>query len=114
MRIFDSIDKAVDKGLDKIVSDKDRAEVAENLLQATKEVDLSTIGARNNINIKNPRFWLEIICVLAFGYNCFLVPILNDFYALSLKGSATGTTELLYALFGLGGYRLAEKVVIRK
>ena len=115
MGIIDKIVKpftaVAEKGIDKITSDKERLEQTNELLKNTSGIDLKQLEARNNINIKNARFWLEIICVIGFAYSYLLAPMLNDVFSLSLKGAGDATKELLYALMGLGGYRLAEKVV---
>lgn len=117
MGIIDKILKPIagvaEKGIDKITSDKERLEQTNEILKNTKEVDLKQLEARNNINYRNARFWLEIICVIGFSYSYLIAPMLNDAFGLSLKGAGEATKELLYALLGLGGYRLAEKVVKR-
>ncbi len=113
MKIVDKIFGVAEKGIDKITSDKERLEQTNEVLNNTKEVDLKQLEARNNINYRNARFWLEIICVTGFAYSYLLAPMLNDAFGLSLKGAGDATKELLYALMGLGGYRIAEKVVKR-
>lgn len=111
MGIFNEIGKTARLGIDKITSDKERLEGANNLITATKEVDMMNISVAGNFNIKNTRSWLELICVTAFGYSNLLVPIANDLLAAHLHGVGDGVDSLLYAMFGLGGYRLANKVI---
>lgn len=101
------------KGVDKIPSDNDRMQQANEVLLNTKEVDLEQIKLqhlpRNNFNIKNVRHWVELVCFLGFAYSFFLVPVTNDIFHTSLHGVGHETQDLLYAMLGLGGYRLAEK-----
>ena len=103
----------VGKGVEKIPSDNDRMQQANEVLANTKEVDLEQIKLqyvpRNNFNVKNVRHWIELVCFLGFSYSYFLAPVINDIFNTSLQGAGRETQELLYAMLGLGGYRLAEK-----
>ena len=108
MKLIKNIIKPI---TNKITTDKDRLEEANKILETTNNLDLEHLKARNNFNIKNPRSWVEIVCVIGFTYTALVVPILNDLMGLNIKGANEILTELLYALLGLGGYRLAEKVV---
>lgn len=116
MGFFKSVDKIADvieKGVEKIPSDNDRMDKANEVLANTKDVDLEQTKLeyvpRNNFNPKNVRHWVEIICMLGFAYTYLIVPIINDIYGSTLHGAGVETQELLYAMLGLGGYRLAEK-----
>ncbi|UQY80119.1 putative phage protein [Candidatus Hepatincola sp. Av] len=100
-----------EKVIDKYTSEKEELEQANEIIKNTKELDLSQHQARNNLNLKNPRFWLEIICITGFAYSYLIAPVASDLWHINLHGAGKETEELLYALMGLGGYRLAEKVV---
>lgn len=103
----------VGKGVDKIPSDNDRMKQANEVLLNTKEVDLEQIklqySPQNNFNVRNIRHWIELVCALGFAYTYFIAPLINDIFNTSLQGAGRETQELLYAMLGLGGYRLAEK-----
>lgn len=110
---MDLWDKTVGKIADKIPSNNDKMQQANEVLLNTKDVDLEQIklqyAPQNNFNKKNVRHWIELICALGFAYTYFLTPVINDIFSTSLHGAGRETQELLYAMLGLGGYRLAEK-----
>lgn len=107
-----------EKAIDKITSEKEKLEQANELTKNTKEVDLQQLETINSLNLQksrftNPRHWLEVICVIGFAYTFLIAPMVNDIFHINLHGAGKETAELLYALLGLGGYRLAGKVVKR-
>ena len=114
MSLFNGVSNIAGKVVDKIPTEKDRLEQLNKILENIKDLDLHHLQARNNINIKNPRSWLEIAVVLGFIYSILVVPIINDIFKLTLLGLGSEVKELLYAMLGLGGYRLAEKITNKK
>ena len=105
--------KTIGKVVDKIPSNNDNMQQANEVLINTKEVDLEQIKLQctplNNFNVKNVRHWIERTCALGFAYTYLIIPIVNDVLGTNLIGAGNETKELLYAMLGLGGYRLAEK-----
>ncbi|MGV3278287.1 hypothetical protein ACFX5K_01405 [Rickettsiales bacterium LUAb2] len=94
-----------------ITSKKDLLDKSNKLLLTTKEIDDQ--NTKNSIHINFIRVMIEIVCLLGFTYSYLIVPIFNDIFSLHLQGlnNQNVLDSLLYALLGLGGYRLVEKVI---
>lgn len=116
MSIWDPIVNIANKVVGKIPSQNDRNEAAEKILEETGEQDINQANISSKANIKNPLFWLEIICVIGFAYTYVVAPIINDIIHLSFKGIADigALDNMLYAVFGLGGMRIANTVIAKK
>ncbi|MFL1781478.1 hypothetical protein ABSA28_01203 [Candidatus Hepatincolaceae symbiont of Richtersius coronifer] len=102
------------KVADKFALDNDRINGTIKILDTTKDLDMehakNTI-ARNNFNYKNPRSWLEGGIVAGFLLSAVVFPIINSVLGTSFKGMGGEINDLMYTMLGLGGYRLAEKVL---
>lgn len=113
MGLFEPIIKTANKIIDKIPSSNDRAKLANQVLEGSKEEDINQENKSSKANAKSLLWWLELACVIGFSYTYLLVPICNDVLHTSLKGigNEAKLDNMLYAVLGLGGIRIANTII---
>lgn len=113
MGLFDSITNVADKAIDKIPSENDRNNAANQALLNSQAVDIAQ--ANKKVTKRDAQFWLEIVCSICFTYTYLLAPILDDIFHLNLKGiqNEAMLDNLLYGMLGLGGMRVATTILTR-